>query len=309
MLKLKRALEKIYKDKDLLFKFQNAKNVEEAIQICKEAEIDISDKDIKNELHMLQVVGDDQLSKLAGGKMNFNIWKSLAISALMPVMLVGGNNVALAGNVVPTMKGKSYYETHDKSRITSEKFDYLDFSKKYSYSPISLGPWRIMAYRKVEHDPKFKSLIMAETTHQLDVYNMLRELAAIKSDKKFIPMTADDPDFQFMYGIPTANEEFEGIVEGCRREWNMVHDYKEPIGNSEEAVEKALRILNPAFAGKDPFLNKRIKVLYDPIRKVYLIENTDDVPPHDQCVEYLVLDANGEVLSICCKEEYLRKLV
>lgn len=309
MLKLKRVLEKIYKDKDLLFKLQNSKNVEDAAQICKEAKIDISGKSIKSELQMLQLMDNERLSMIGGGKMNFNGLKSLTMAALIPVMLVGGNDVALAGNVVPTMKGKSYYETHDMSRIISERFDYLSFSKKYSYPPTSLGPWRVMAYKKVEHDPRFKSVLMAETARQLDVYNMLRELATIGSEKKFIPMTADDPDFQFMYGIPTANKEFEEIVEGCRREWNMAHDYKKPISNSKEAVGRALRILGPAFADKDPFLNKRIKVIYDPIRKVYLIENANDVPPHDQCVERLVLDANGEILSICCKEEYLQNLV
>lgn len=254
--------------------------------------------------------------------MNFKSLKKIMILAVVPLMLTSGGNKVLAGGGASTMRnggtGKrcSYsvsssekrYATHDMSRIVYKTFNYTKCGK---YDDNLSGPWRFMAYKKVEHDPKFENLIPQETERQLDVHNMLRELANIRTAEQFIPMTADDPDFKYCYSWPTDNEEFEKIVEECRKEWNFAHGYKEPICNPEEALEKALRILKSAFEDKDPFCNKPVKVSYDPIKRVYQIEPISKYTISEAHAERILLGANGDVISMDLRgnEDLLRRLV
>ncbi len=254
--------------------------------------------------------------------MIFKSLKKIMILAVVPLMLTSGGNKVLAGGGASTMRnggtGKqcSYsvsssekrYATHDMSRIVYKTFNYTKCGK---YDDNLFGPWRFMAYKKVEHDPKFENLIPQETERQLDVHNMLRELANIRTPEQFIPMTADDPDFKYCYSWPTDNEEFEKIVEECRKEWNFAHGYKEPICNPEEALEKALRILKSAFEDKDPFCNKPVKVSYDPIKRVYQIEPISKYTISEAHAERILLGANGDVISMDLRgnEDLLRRLV
>ncbi len=250
--------------------------------------------------------------------MNFKKLKKLVILAVSPIILSSGNHVAFAGGGASTMrssgtgKQRSYsvsssekrYATHDMSRIVYKTFNYTQCDE---YDNALLGPWRFMAYKKVEHDPKFKDLIPHESLRHLEVYNLFRELAAIKGPEEFVPMTVDDPDFKYMYHVPTENEDFEKVVEECRKEWNLVHDYKEIIRTPKEALEKALRVLKPACADRDPFANKSVEVSYDPIKRIYRIQPTTFI---DKCIcRSVLLSADGEVISIDCEDDYLRKLV
>ena len=275
--------------------------------------------------------------------MNFSILKKMMVLAAVPLMLVSSNHIALAGGGFSTMKPKKkptyyiynksygeYYRTHDMSRIISETFTYVECSK---HDESLVGPWRYMAYKKIEHDPKFASLMPEETQNLLDVVNMMRELATIHScdldaetvvvydhtpppEEEYVPFTMDDLVFNEGFIKPTENGDFEKIVEECRKEWNSVHDYKEPVHTPEEALEKALRILKAAYGERDPFCNKRVRVSYDPVKSIYRIitERTslpEDVSYSDykNMCQSIMLGANGDVISIDCKYDYLRKLV
>lgn len=247
------------------------------------------------------------------------------LSLILPLgMMVSNFPIVSAGGVVSTLKGSgsgsktnsysvvdthpSFYSTHDMSRIVASTFNYTKCGK---YDDNLSGPWRFMAYARVKNDPKFDSLISQETERQLDLHNMLRELATIGTSKNFVPMTAQDPNFEYHYSWPTDNEDFEKIVEFCRREWNATHNYAEPIHNPEEALKKALRILKPAFEDKDPFCNKQTKVSYDPIKRIYQIEPISTYTICEAHAAKILLGANGDVVSIYLHgdEDLLRKLM
>ncbi len=266
--------------------------------------------------------------------MNFKSLKKIMILAVVPLMLTSGGNKVLAGGGASTMRnggtGKqcSYsvsssekrYATHDMSRIVYKTFNYTKCGK---YDDNLFGPWRFMAYKKVEHDPKFENLIPQETERQVESENRLRMIAnrmcwdpclagtPPPPRKEVVLMTADDPDFKYMYHVPTENEDFEKAVEECRKEWNFAHGYKEPICNPEEALEKALRILKSAFEDKDPFCNKPVKVSYDPIKRVYQIEPISKYTISEAHAERILLGANGDVISMDLRgnEDLLRRLV
>lgn len=210
-----------------------------------------------------------------------------------------------------------HYETYDMSRIVYETFNY---TKRGYYDDNLFGPWRFMAYKRVEHNPKFESLIPEETARQVELENRLRRIEASfcwdgtgapPPHPEFIPITADDADFKYNYTLPTENKEFEKVVESCRREWNLVHDYKEPIASPEEALKKALRILKPAFEDKDPFCNKPVKVSYDPVKRIYQLKPISKYAISETHVDSILLGANGDVISIDLHgaEDLLRRLV
>lgn len=259
------------------------------------------------------------------------------VLGLIPLMLASGNNiVVLAGGTFSCMENKRrLYASHDMSRIVSKTFNYDEFNKNCGHDQNLYGPWRFMAYMKIKHDPKFASLVPEVTQALIDVENMFRELATIKRvdypfgdgeitatddyppipEREFIPATADDVAFQHGFSKPTDSSEFEKVVEDCRREWNAMHDYKEQIRSPEEALEKALGILKPAYGDADPFCNERVRVSYDTIKKIYRIvadvKRDEDViySGYEDMCQSILLSASGEVISIDCKDYYLRKLV
>ena len=280
--------------------------------------------------------------------MNFNGLKKLVILAIVPLVLASGNHVAFAGGAFSSMKNKQratthhitcssrkLYASHDMSRINFETFNYDEFNKKCEHDQNLYGPWRIMAYEKIKHNSKFAGLMPEVTQDLIDVVNMFRQLATIKCvdypfgdeeitatddyppipEKEFIPASADDVAFQHGFSKPTDSSKFEKVVEDCRREWNLAHDYKEPIRSSKEALEKTLRILKPAYGDADPFCNERVRVSYDTINKIYRIiadvKRDKDViySGYENMCQSVVLAASGEVISIDCKDYYLRKLV
>jgi hypothetical protein len=173
------------------------------------------------------------------------------------------------------------YETNDLERVFKGTFDI----SKYKYFKNGIngifrsGPWRMMALKKAEKDPRFKGYVDKIEKEYMEKGHFYTSFFCHKTD----------------------NKEYEAFVEECHEDWNKKHKGK--VNSYEDAFKKALLILKPANGSRDPFEKRRVEVLYDAHEKIYLVSTTENTnpllrPTHDGGFCDMLIYENGDVLAI-----------
>lgn len=104
MLKAHDVLKKISEDPTLMAEFKKAKSFDELYDLCKKVEPSITEKEVKDSMRRLitenskntvSPLSKEELAAVAGGSMDFNKTKALALSALM---LTGVSSMTMFSN-------------------------------------------------------------------------------------------------------------------------------------------------------------------------------------------------------------------
>jgi hypothetical protein len=214
---------------------------------------------------------------------------------------------------------KLYYEYNkiyapdDMTRLRKGTFDISKFFKQFYINWNLCGPWRQIAFKKAENDPRFKDFVDEAKKNHRKYNELLDQLAnsvcddrppELRGDKRYavkLPETKTS-DLEFIC-VVTDNVDFETLVEKCRKDWNNEHGYKSEVKSYEDAFKKALLILKPANGSRDPFEKRRVEVLYDAHEKIYLVSTTENTnpllrPTHDGGFCDMLIYENGDVLAI-----------
>ncbi len=174
MIKAQDVLKKISEDSDLMAKYRESQNFEELHKLCKKIEPSITEKEVKDSMRKLitenpqntvPLLSNEELAAVAGGNMDFNRTKALALSALMltgvgSTTMFSDTAYASGSPEATSVSQKAETGTQDQKKLDQE----LEWTAKYGDIEAAYVCQAAICLRDLQMMP-FQELLLHRNRH------------------------------------------------------------------------------------------------------------------------------------------------